>query len=124
MEIARGVFFASFEKSVVEKAERMMGATLSRARSSPNPWFFLINLWQKYAIPGILYSTESTPLSVTTINKLDSIQRELVVKGLGLPKDTPNCFILLVSGLKPFWFLVHKNVVNFYKKVIDSICAR
>ena len=87
MEIVRDTFFASFEKAVVDKAERMMGATLARAKSSPSPWFFLLNLWQKYTVPGILYGTESTPLSMGTINRLDSIQRDLVMKGLGLPPE-------------------------------------
>ena len=72
--MARGVFFTAFEKAVTEKAERMMGATLARAKSSPSPWNFLINLWEKYAVPGILYRTESTPLSIVTLNKLESIQ--------------------------------------------------
>ena len=87
MEIVRDTFFASFEKAVVDKVERMMGATLARAKSSPSPWFFLVNLWQKYTVPGILYGTESTPLSMGTINRLDSIQRDLVMKGLGLPPE-------------------------------------
>ena len=87
MEIVRDTFFASFEKAVVDKVERMMGATLARAKSSPSPWFFLLNLWQKYTVPGILYGTESTPLSMGTINRLDSIQRDLVMKGLGLPPE-------------------------------------
>ena len=78
--IARGVIFTSFEKSVTEKAERMMGATIARAKSSPSPWFFLINLWEKYAVPGILYGTESTPLSLSTPNKLESIQITFVAK--------------------------------------------
>ena len=87
MEIVRDTFFASFEKAVVDKVERMMGATLARAKSNPSPWFFLLNLWQKYTVPGILYGTESTPLSMGTINRLDSIQRDLVMKGLGLPPE-------------------------------------
>ena len=117
VEIARGVLFNAFEKAVIEKAERMMGATLSRAKTSPSPWYFLINLWEKYAVPGILYGTESTPLSVATVNKLESVQRELIVRGLGLAQGTPTCFTLLLSGLKPFWFRTFKNAVNFYKKV-------
>ena len=78
--IAKGVIFTLFEKSVTEKAERMMGATIARAKSSPSPWFFLINLWEKYAVPGILNGKESTPLSIATLNKLESIQITFVAK--------------------------------------------
>ena len=81
VEIVRGIFFASCEKAAVKKTERMVGATLASAKLSPSPWFFLVNLWEEYDVPGILYTTESTPLSMATINRLDGIQRDLVMWG-------------------------------------------
>ena len=118
MEIPRGIFLAGFENCLIEKAEAMKGATLAKARTSPSPWHFLLNLWEKYAVPGIVYGTESTPVSLKTMAKLDRIQNELVVRGLKLPRSTPACVITMISGFKPFWYIMFKNTVNFYKKVL------
>ena len=122
VEIPRGVFLANFEASLVEKAEAMKGATLAKARTSPSPWHFLKNLWEKYAVPGIVYGTESTPVSLKTISRLDRIQNELVLRGLSLPRSVPACFLPMISGFKPFWFIMFKNTVNFYRKV-GNMCV-
>ena len=117
VEIPRGIFLGGFETVILEKAEAMRCATLVKAKTSPSPWHFLCNLWEKYAVPGIIYGTESTPVSQRTMNRLDAIQSELILTGLRLKKGTPHCFALAVSGLKPIWYIMHKNTVNFYKKV-------
>ena len=108
---------AGFEASLIERAEAMRVATLAKARTSPSPWHFLRNLWEKYAVPAIVYGTESTPISFKTLTKLDRIQNQLVLRGLNLPRSVPTCFLPMVSGFKPFWFTMFKNTVNFYKKV-------
>ena len=99
-------------------------ATLAKARTSPSPWHFLKNLWEKYAVPGIVYGTESTPISFKTLAKLDRIQNQLVLRGLNLPRSVPTCFLSMVSGFKPFWFTMFKNTVNFYKKVGSTMCVQ
>ena len=111
------MFLARFESSLIEKAEAMKGATLAKSRTSPSPWHFLKNLWEKYAVPGIVYGTESTPVSIKTISRLDKIQNELILRGLNLPRSVPACFLAMISGFKPFWFIMFKNTINFYKKV-------
>lgn len=60
-------------------------------------------------VPGIVYGTESTPVSLKTMAKLDRIQNKLVIGGLNLPHSRPACFIEMISGFKPFWFIMFKN---------------
>ena len=68
LEFPRGIFFRAFEETLIQKAKGVKLGSLKKASSSPSPWFFLINQWEKMGLPAILYGIEATSISASGIN--------------------------------------------------------
>jgi len=117
LEFPRGIFFRAFEDTVLQKAKGVKLGSLTKANSSPRPWYFLINLWENMGLPAILYGTESTCLSVSGIKTLERIQGQLIISALRIPWSSPTAIAYAAAGLKPMWYHIYKATVNFYKKI-------
>ena len=117
LEFPRGIFFRAFEESLIQKAKGVKLGSLTKAGSSPSPWFFLINLWEKMGLPAILYGIEATSISASGINTLERIQGQLIISALKLPWSSPTAIAYVTAGLKPMWYHIYKATVNFYKKI-------
>ena len=112
VEIVRGIFFVSCQKAAVKKTERMVGYS-SQGQIKPQPLVLPCNgrnmMSQEYYTLQSQHPCQWPPSTGWTASR--------GTWWCGVPQGTPACFTLLMSGFKPFLFLAHKNVVNFYEKV-------
>ena len=74
-------------------------------------------MWENVAIPSILYGSESLPIPMTTIEKLQTIQINVGKWILGVPRSTVNTFALLELGFKPMLTRIAVAKLNFYLKI-------
>ena len=117
VEFPRGIFFRAYEEVVIQKAKGIKLGSLTKASSSPSPWYFLINLWEKMGLPAILYGIESTCLSISGIKTLERIQGQLIISALRIPWNSPTAIAYATAGLKPIWYHIYKMTIHFYRKI-------
>ncbi len=61
-------------------------------------------LWQAYALPGILYASEVIVWDETNLKSLDTIQNSLIKNMLKLPQYTTSVGLEIISGITPVWW--------------------
>ena len=98
------------------KALAYANAILKVTKTVPDKCDVLIRMWENVAIPSILYGSESLPIPMTTIEKLQTIQINVGKWILGVPRSTENTFALLELGFKPMLTRITVAKLNFYLK--------
>ena len=68
------------------KALAYANAILKVTKTVPDKCDVLIRMWENVAIPSILYGSESLPIPMTTIEKLQTIQINVSKWILGMPR--------------------------------------
>ena len=92
-------------------------------------------LWERCAIPAILYAVESMMITDRVVNKLDSIQHQVARFILQLPRSTSKVEGYMDVGFKPMkdrikelvavyvWDILHKRRVPILTNVFDVVTA-
>ena len=99
------------------KALAYANAILKVTKTVPDKCDVLVRMWENVAIPSILYGSESLPIPLATIEKLQSVQINVGKWILGVPRSTANTFALLELGFKPMLTRIAVAKLNFYLKI-------
>ena len=128
----RNITFYREEKVIKEakaKAHTIQGLTrsgLERANLTKE-------LWEKCAVPSILYCSETLLISKQTINKLETVQNQISRFILQIPPSSANIMVWTDAGLMPiygriwmrkacyFWNLYHSTEDVLLKQCFDEI---
>ena len=73
--------------------------------------------WQNIAITGILYGTDTIPVTSAVVQEIEIIQNQMGKALLGVSQSTANVVVQLELGWKPFKQLVEKCKLNFFQRV-------
>ena len=104
------------------KALAYANAILKVTKTVPDKCDVLVRMWENVAIPSILYGSESLPIPLATIEKLQSVQINVGKWILGVPRSTANTFALLELGFKPMLTRIAVAKLNFYLKIKAYAC--
>ena len=117
LENRTGVYYGEFAQECVRKARAYKFAIMRKAKDSHDPVRVAREMWNKAALPGILYGSEVLPIRKQELRKLDSEAAALGKFILQLPKNSTNVTAQLVSGIETVEYHYYKRVMGYRTRV-------
>lgn len=108
-----GTYFNDFAQSCVKKARNCRFSIIQKAKESWNVKHVARELWNKCAVPTILYGSEVIPIRKQELNKLNSEAASLGKFILQLPKNTTNITAFIMSGIDTIEYHYYKRVLGY-----------
>ena len=78
------------------------------------------HVWQVYVLPVLTYGLELFNIPERLITKLETFQNKIVKQLLGLTNGTPQCAILLLTGLPTIEVVLHLKVLGMLWNIINA----
>ena len=117
LENRTGIYYGEFAKECVRKAQAYKFAIMRKAKDSHDPVRVAREMWNKAALPGILYGCEVLPIRKQELRRLDSEAAALGKFILQLPKNSTNVTAQLVSGIETVEYHYYKRVLGYRTRV-------
>ena len=86
------------EKKVEEKIRGFKSSIIIQAKSSPDPFKCMQILWDKFAMPSLMYGIQPCPISRKGITNLDLIQSKMVNSAFEIPQNSQKVIALITTG--------------------------
>ena len=100
---------------------------MRKAKDSHDPPSVARELWNKAALPSILYGSEVLPIRKQELRKLDSEAASMGKFILQLPANTTNVTVPLIGGIETMEYHYYKRVLGYQtriNKLDDNFIAR
>ena len=117
LENRTGIYYGEFAKACVKKAKAYKFAIMRKAKDSHDPIRVAQELWNKAAIPGILYGCEVLPIRKQELRMLNSEAASLGKFILQIPKNSTNVTAHLVGGIEAVEYYYYKRVLGYRARV-------
>ena len=117
LENRNGIYYGEYAQECVRKARAYKFAIMRKAKDSHDPIRVAREMWNKAALPGILYGCEVLPIRKQELRRLDSEAAALGKFILQLPKNTTNVTAQLVSGIETVEYHYYKRVIGYRTRV-------
>ena len=90
---------------------------MRKAKDSHDPVRVAREMWNKAALPGILYGCEVLPIRKQELRKLDSEAAAIGKFILQLPKNSTNVTAQLVAGIETVEYHYYKRVLGYQARI-------
>ena len=117
LENRTGIYYGEFAKECTRKARAYKFAIMRKAKDSHDPVRVAREMWNKAALPGILYGCEVLPIRKQELRKLDSEAAAIGKFILQLPKNSTNVTTQLIAGLETVEYHYYKRVIGYRTRV-------
>ena len=117
LENRTGIYYGEFAQECVRKARAYKFAIMRKAKDSHDPVRVAKEMWNKAALPGILYGCEVLPIRKQELRRLDSEAAALGKFVLQLPKNSTNVTAQLVSGIETVEYHYYKRVIGYRTRI-------
>ena len=117
LENRTGIYYGEFAQACVKKARAYKFSIMRKAKDSHDPIRVAREMWNKAAIPGVLYGCEVLPIRKQELRKLNSEAASLGKFILQLPKNTTNVTAQLVAGIETVEYHYYKRVIGYKERV-------
>ena len=114
------IYFGDFAQNCLNRSTTYKGSIMSKAKSSHDPVIVAQQLWNKVAVPAILYGSEVIPLRKTELRQLNSEAATLGKFILQLPQNTTNVTSFLVTEIKSMTYEYYKKVIQYHEKIKEK----
>lgn len=119
-----GTYFNDFSQTCVKKANACRHSIMQKAKESWDAKHVARELWNKCAVPTILYGAEVIPIRQQELQKLNSEASSLGKFILQLPKTTTNMTSFIMAGVDTIEYHYYKRVLGYkyrLEKMNDSM---
>ena len=96
----------------------LMGAGL-HGLNGAGPTVSMIQ-YTTYVVPTLLYGLEALVLHADDIQHLEKFHRKCLRYIQHLPQSTATCALYLLLGVLPIEAQLHRNILNFFRNIIDK----
>ena len=110
-------YFGDFAKECTMKSKMYKGSIMSKAKTSHDPILVAQELWNKVAVPAILYGSEVLPIRQAELRKLDSDAAAIGKFILQLPQNTTNVTGMLVGKIHTMKYEYMKKVLAYNNRL-------
>ena len=117
LENRTGIYYGEFAKECTRKARAYKFAIMRKAKDSHDPVRVAREMWNKAALPGILYGCEVLPIRKQELRKLDSEAAAIGKFILQLPKNSTNVTTQLIAGIETVEYHYYKRVIGYRTRV-------
>ena len=107
-----GTYFNDFSQSCVKKARVFRHSIMQKAKESWDVKHVARELWNKCAIPAILYGAEVLPIRQQELQKLNNEASSLGKFILQLPKTTTNITAFIMAGIDTVEYHYYKRILG------------
>ena len=123
------------EERMLQIAQKYANTIMGVTRAGLDRALVAHTLWERCAIPAVLYAVEAMLVSDGVVNKLDSIQHQVARFILQLPRSTSKVAGYMDAGFKPMkdrirervalyvWGILHKKCDPILSSVFDAAIA-
>ena len=117
LENKPGVYFSNFATNCVKKCRMYKFSIMRKAKDSHDPQSVARELWNKAALPSILYGSEVLPIRKQELRKLDSEAASMGKFILQLPANTTNVTVPLIGGIETMEYNYYKRVIGYQTRI-------
>ena len=117
LENRTGIYYGEFAQACVKKARAYKFSIMRKAKDSFDPIRVAREMWNKAAIPGILYGCEVMPIRKQELRKLNSEAASLGKFILQIPKNSTNVTAHLVGGIETVEYHYYKRVIGYRARI-------
>ena len=117
LENKTGVYFSNFATNCVKKSKMYKFSIMRKAKDSHDPPSVARELWNKAALPSILYGSEVLPIRKQELRKLDSEAASIGKFILQLPANTTNVTVPLIAGIETMEYHYYKRVLGYQNRI-------
>lgn len=110
----RSDIFLVEKENLISKTRKLMWSLFKIAYNTGRSNWFGPIIWNKYAIPTILYGTEAMSMSIKTLTKLQRIQNRYLKMCCGAIQRTPTISIIIHTGVLPLKIEYEKRLLNYF----------
>ena len=110
-------YFGDFANECTSKSKIYRGSIMSKAKTSHDPIMVAQELWNKVAVPAILYGSEVLPIRQAELRKLDSDAASIGKFILQLPQNTTNVTGMLVGKIYTMRYEYMRKVIAYNQKL-------
>ena len=117
LENRTGIYYGEYAKECTRKARAYKFAIMRKAKDSHDPVRVAREMWNKAAIPGILYGCEVLPIRKQELRKLDSEAAAIGKFILQIPKNSTNLTAQLIAGIETVEYHYYKRVLGYRTRI-------
>ena len=113
-------YYTDFSDQCYKKSRMYKFSVMSKAKDSHDPALVARELWNKVALPSILYGSEVIPIRGQELRKINSEATQIGKFILQLPRSTTNITPTLIAGIEQIEYSYYKRVLA-YKNRIENL---
>ena len=110
-------YYTDFSEQCYIKSRMYKFSIMTKAKDSHDPPLVARELWNKVALPSILYGSEVIPIRGQELRKINSEATQIGKFILQLPRSTTNITPTLIAGIEQIEYPYYKRVLAYQQKI-------